>query len=152
MPQSCCAGAQKSGTQPRHLRCPLGRQECPPGTAQPQCHEPAPSWQWEMPQKGWESGNSFKQIHCTTKQSKGISEPPHSIEFLFSHTFQDSHPSSPPGFPDLRQSCSTLQTLGVFPCSMASPLPPLTAAHREPWNTQEQRLPTFLTSFQENVL
>lgn len=124
----------KAGMSPWHCPGPVTQ-------LQPQCHEPAPSWQWEMPQKGWERGNSSKQIHCTTKQSKGISEPPHSIEFLFSHTFQHSHPSSPPGFPDLRQSCSTLQPLGVFPCSMASPLPPLTAAHREPWNTQEQELP-----------
>lgn len=100
MPQICCPGAQKCGTQHRHLNCPVGRQECSPGSGK--CHH-----------KGWKSGNSFQQIHCTTKQCKGTSEPPHPIEFLFSHSSQNSHLSPPPGLsPELRQSCSSLQTLG----------------------------------------
>lgn len=118
MPQTRCPGAQKSATEPRHLS--WEGKNVPLALSKPSHPAPATApragsilGSGKCHQKGWKSGSSFQQTHWTTKQCKGISEPPHSMEVLFSHSFQNSHLSSPPGLsPDVRWSCSSLQTLG----------------------------------------
>lgn len=85
MPQTCCAG-----TQPRHLSCPLGRPECPPGTAQAQSPSSSHSATSQVHpgsgkchQKEWKSGKSFK---FTVQQNNPKEFRNHHIPSSFSPT------------------------------------------------------------------
>lgn len=118
----------------------------PVSQLQPQSHEPAPSWHWEMP-SGRVGKVGTASNKSTVQQNNLKDSQNHHIPSSFSsHSFQNSHLRSLQGFSlSSDRAAAVCKPWGVFPSSMAPPLPPPKTAPREPWNTQEKELPTSLT-------